>query len=117
MSPVSSHRDSWTSTYRIYILYRIEDPSEEALRELALTVSQAREYALLGAYDVSLTYFERAASAVTRAARFVADTDERTRWAIVKQDLADETRLVREIMKELSFFRSPPGAAAAESVV
>jgi katanin p60 ATPase-containing subunit A1 len=88
----------------------MEDPSESAVRELALTVSHAREYALLGAYSVSLSYFERATQAVTRAARFVADTEERTRWAVVKQDLADEMRLVREIVKELSAFRVPPGA-------
>ena len=54
------------------------DP-QSLLAELPLYVVQAREHALLGAYDVSLQYYERAASCATRYMRHRAEGGERAR--------------------------------------
>ena len=90
-----------------------ESAVDDALRELPTTVSQAREYALLGAYDVSLSYFDRATSSLQRASRFVADADERARWSRVREDLSAEAHLVKSLLRELRAFRSPPGGGDA----
>jgi katanin p60 ATPase-containing subunit A1 len=83
--------------------------AEELLRELPFLVQQARENALLGGYSVSLSYFERALSNVTRYMRHVVDGGERLRYSTLKDDLSAEVKLVKELVRELSFFRKAPG--------
>lgn len=92
------------------------DPSQ-LLAELPIFVVHAREHALLGAYDVSLSYYERAASCATRYLRHLVEGGERTRWARLKEDLAAEVKLVKELVRELSVFKRPPGGGAVGSGV
>jgi katanin p60 ATPase-containing subunit A1 len=72
-------------------------------------VQQAREYALLGGYTTSLVYFDRALSTLTRYMRHLVDGGERARWSRVKEDLNGEMKLVKELMRVLAVFKSPPG--------
>ena len=83
--------------------------SDDLLKEIPVYVQQAREYALLGGYSSSLTYFERALSTVTRLMRHLSDGGERARWTRVKEDLGGEMKLVKELVRVLSVFKSPPG--------
>ncbi len=85
--------------------------SSDVLSHLPDDVSMAREYALLGAYDVALQYFDRAARTVDRFLRTLADTHERHKWSQLKQDLSSEAKLIKEIVKEVARFRQPPGHA------
>jgi hypothetical protein len=82
---------------------------DELLRELPHHVQQAREYALLGGYTTSLVYFDRALSTLTRYMRHLVDGGERARWSRVKEDLNGEMKLVKELMRVLAVFKSPPG--------
>ena len=81
----------------------------DIIRELPAFVAHAREYALLGAYEVSLDYFDRAAACVARYMRYLVDSDERVRWSRAKEDLAAEAKLVKELVREVAVFKRPPG--------
>ena len=91
------------------------DSSDHLLGELQVYVQQAREYALLGGYAVSLSYFERAISTVQKYLRHVVDGGERSRWSSLREDLAAEVKLVKELMKELAVFRRAPGGGRGGS--
>lgn len=46
----------------------------------------AREYALLGAYDISVQYYDRTLSSCTKYLRTLVDTQERNRWTKVRKE-------------------------------
>jgi ATP-dependent 26S proteasome regulatory subunit len=89
---------------------RSQLPTAAALADAILL---ARECALLGAYGSALQHFARAAGGLAQRARAAADGAERARWALERDAVDAEAALVRELVRELSVFRSPPGAAAA----
>jgi hypothetical protein len=58
------------------------------LAEVPDAVALAREYAVLGAYDTALAYYERAVGAFARYSRTLVDTAERAKWAKVREATA-----------------------------
>jgi hypothetical protein len=55
----------------------------DVIKDIPEDVAMAREYSLLGAYDVALAYYDRAVSAVARYMRLLVDTGDRNKWAKV----------------------------------
>jgi katanin p60 ATPase-containing subunit A1 len=78
-------------------------------------VAMAREYAVLGAYTSSLALYDRAAQSIARYLRDIVDTTDRGKWSRVREDLVAEARLVKEIMRELTHFRIPPGSGSTSN--
>jgi hypothetical protein len=98
----------------------IADAEAMALK-LPDQLKMAREYAVLGNYEVSLRYFDLCLSDLTKFARMVGELPaangggpaEREKWLAVKNDVASEARVVKEIQRELTVFRQPPGSSRA----
>ncbi len=57
--------------------------ASEVLGGMPDDVAMAREYAVLGAYDVALQFYDRALSSVARYMRTIVDTADRNRWSKV----------------------------------
>jgi katanin p60 ATPase-containing subunit A1 len=73
-------------------------------------VQMAREYALLGNYDTSLVYFDGVVTGIQKHLRTLVDAHDRARWIKVKEDVQTEMKLIKELVRELSAFRFPPGS-------
>ncbi len=58
--------------------------ASDVLKDIPDDVAMAREYAILGAYDVALQFYDRANSSVVRHLRALVDTADRNRWTKVR---------------------------------
>lgn len=85
------------------------------LHDIVNDIKMAREYALLGSYDVSQQYFDRVLSCITRYARQLPTAPERDIWHRTKEDITTELRLVQEVQKAASVFKRPPGTGGSVS--
>jgi hypothetical protein len=65
-------------------------PTADLLRDIPEDVAMAREYAVLGAYDVALQYYDRAAGNVSRVLRAIVDSNDRGRWSKVRRNFSTE---------------------------
>ncbi len=61
----------------------------EIIKGMPDDVAMAREYAVLGAYDVSLAYYDRAVGSAARALRAVVDTQDRHKWTKVRKSVGN----------------------------
>ncbi|PAA52126.1 hypothetical protein BOX15_Mlig027903g2, partial [Macrostomum lignano] len=74
--------------------------------EMLDSAKQAREMALLGNYDTSLTYYSGVLAVLGRLlSEMPPDSDKRRSWQQVRQELIQEFESVKELAKTLASFR------------
>eukprot|EP01113_Clastostelium_recurvatum_P033219 TRINITY_DN4367_c0_g1_i1.p1 TRINITY_DN4367_c0_g1~~TRINITY_DN4367_c0_g1_i1.p1 ORF type:complete len:581 (-),score=155.74 TRINITY_DN4367_c0_g1_i1:12-1730(-) len=77
----------------------------ESLHGLAEAVRLSREYAVLGQYESSLLHFDGVISQIQQYLRGVRDPAAKVRWNKVKDDIASEVRIIKEISSQLASFK------------
>jgi katanin p60 ATPase-containing subunit A1 len=80
------------------------------LAGLVDTVKMCREHAQLGNYPTSLVYYDGAMQQLSSYIRSLIDPSAKSKWARVKDELAAECALVRELQQQLMVFKQPPGS-------
>lgn len=76
-----------------------------SLEEINENVKLGREYALLGNYDTALVYYQGVLQQIQKYAQSVNDTDTRSSWQNLRQELVQEYEYVSDITKTLSSFK------------
>ncbi|CAH8573493.1 unnamed protein product [Dicrocoelium dendriticum] len=76
------------------------------LPELMENIKEARQLALLGVYDSSLTYFSSVLAQLTQFTTSIKDPHRKQQWQLVRQELLDEFEVVKEVHLTLSSFKS-----------
>ncbi|KAA3675597.1 katanin p60 ATPase-containing subunit A1 [Paragonimus westermani] len=76
------------------------------LSELFENVKEARELALLGNYESSLTYYSGALAQMRKIASASKDTQRKQQWQVVRQEISDEFEVVKEVNQTLSSFKN-----------
>eukprot|EP00762_Andalucia_godoyi_P006384 ANDGO_05840.mRNA.1 Katanin p60 ATPase-containing subunit A1 len=74
------------------------------------TVKMSREHALLGNYGTSLVYFDGAMQQISSFIKSQIDPSVKSKWMRVKDDLASESNLVREMQQQLLCLKMVPGS-------
>jgi len=82
---------------------------EALLAKLPEELKMAREYAVLGNYDTALRYFDMCVADLARFCRMMTDAGERHKWLKMREDVQSEAKVVKELVRELSVFKQPPG--------
>ncbi|TNN20853.1 Katanin p60 ATPase-containing subunit A-like 1 isoform 4 [Schistosoma japonicum] len=76
-----------------------------SLSEIVENVKQARELALLGNYDSSLTYYSVGLAQLKKFTVSISEANRKQQWQTVRQELADEYELVKDVNQTLSSFK------------
>ena len=94
----------------------ISTPDAGALLTLVQSIpnqlQMAREYAILGNYDVALNYFDVALGSIGKFIRSITSADDRRQWFNLKEQVQSEVKLVKSLQATLLVFRMPPGSGA-----
>ena len=85
-------------------------PPRNRLQDIFADVATSREHALLGNYDQAAAYFKGAISDVERQLRSASGAEAEV-WTRVKEDLAEEARLVEEVSSQLRKLGGLPGGS------
>ncbi|CAH8825572.1 unnamed protein product [Trichobilharzia szidati] len=76
-----------------------------SLSEIVENVKQARELALLGNYESSLTYYSVGLAQLKNFTVSISEANRKQQWQTVRQELADEYELVKDVNQTLSSFK------------
>ncbi|KAF5398941.1 Katanin p60 ATPase-containing subunit A1 [Paragonimus heterotremus] len=76
------------------------------LSELFENIKEARELALLGNYESSLTYYSGALAQMRKIASASKDSQRKQQWQVVRQEISDEFEVVKEVNQTLSSFKN-----------
>ena len=85
------------------------------VQSIPVQLQMAREYAILGNYDVALNFFDVALGSIGRFIRSMTSSDDRRQWFTLKEQVQAEVKLVKSLQATLVVFRQPPGSGAAAS--
>ncbi|CAH8466946.1 unnamed protein product [Schistosoma rodhaini] len=76
-----------------------------SLSEIVENVKQARELALLGNYESSLTYYSVGLAQLKKFTVSISEANRKQQWQTVRQELTDEYELVKDVNQTLSSFK------------
>ncbi|CAH8460377.1 unnamed protein product [Heterobilharzia americana] len=76
-----------------------------SLSEIVENVKQARELALLGNYESSLTYYSVGIAQLKKFTVSISEANRKQQWQTVRQELAEEYELVKDVNQTLSSFK------------
>ena len=85
------------------------------VQSIPVQLQMAREYAILGNYDVAMNFFDVALGSIGRFIRSMTSSDDRRQWFTLKEQVQAEVKLVKSLQATLVVFRQPPGSGAAAS--
>ncbi|OON20860.1 ATPase, AAA family [Opisthorchis viverrini] len=77
-----------------------------AVSEVFSNIKEARELALLGSYDSSLTYYTGALAQLKKIVSSIKETGRKQQWQLVRQEISDELEIVKEVTQTLSSFKT-----------
>ena len=105
-------------TFSAYLTRLLVGIEMGELEEICDNVKMGREYALLGNYDTSLVYYQGVLQQIQKRINgFVAkDSDIRSKWQLLRQELCQEYQYVKDITATLASFKiegNYPARAAA----
>lgn len=93
----------------------VPDPAVQLglLASIPTQLQMAREYALLGNYEVSINYYDVCLGNIGKFVRSITSTSDRKDWFSLKEKLQSEVKLIKEVQTTLAVFRQPPGSRSA----
>ncbi|KAG5448374.1 Katanin p60 ATPase-containing subunit A-like 1 [Clonorchis sinensis] len=74
--------------------------------EVFSNIKEARELALLGSYDSSLTYYTGALAQLKKIVSSIKEAGRKQQWQLVRQEISDELEIVKEVTQTLSSFKT-----------
>ena len=85
-----------------------DDKYLKLIEDVPKSLTMSREYALLGAYDTSLIYFDAVMKQMDQYIGTLHEPDKRKRWLATKNELQEEFKIVKELQYEVTSLKNIP---------